>query len=104
MALHGQTPAKIEKHVDRHEPFKIGNVSAKRYETGDSIQYGQLPPFLASQLNGLSLDYTVYVVYSYQTPIGWTKISDQDDWFIPAVKYSVTTTNHQNVLRYATRS
>lgn len=37
-----------------------------------------------------------YVIYSYATPIAWKM---DDKWFIPDVKYSVTTTRHQNKIR-----
>ena len=40
-----------------------------------------------------------FVVYSYATPIAWWTPSG--GWFVPAVKYSVTTTNHQAVTRVA---
>lgn len=39
-----------------------------------------------------------YVVYSYDTPIGWFL---DDEWVIPDVKYSVTTSRHQSALRNA---
>jgi hypothetical protein len=42
-----------------------------------------------------------YVVYSYATPIAWL---DDDGWTMPKVKYSVTTTNHQNVTRAGMRA
>lgn len=46
-----------------------------------------------------------YVVYSYATPIAWHVPDDGDDggarWVIPDVKYSPTTTRHQNLVRTA---
>jgi len=103
MGLAQTTRNKIDKAVNRHEEFKFGNVSAKRYETGDYIPMGKLPSFLQSQLSGLQLDYDVYVVYSYQTPIGWTRIASlPSEWFIPTQYYSNTTTHHQHMLMWAT--
>jgi hypothetical protein len=55
-------------------------------------------------LGRLSADYlndlrgAEYVVYSYGTPIAWFK---NGDWNIPAIKYSVTTSKHQNYVRRA---
>jgi hypothetical protein len=40
-----------------------------------------------------------YVVYSYATPIAWW--SERDDWTIPDVKYTVTTSKHQHHVRMA---
>ena len=39
-----------------------------------------------------------YVVYSYATPIGWFDLAT-GRWTVPAVKYSVTTSRHQHLLR-----
>lgn len=45
-----------------------------------------------------------YVVYSYRTPIAWHLRGDYaaeagHTWVVPAVKYTVTTTAHQNKIR-----
>jgi hypothetical protein len=63
----------------------------------DSVVYqtGQLPIEFEQQLR---LDKPFYIVYSYTTPIAW--VSDKG-WFIPEVKYSVTTSKHQNYVRRA---
>lgn len=39
----------------------------------------------------------LYVVYSYSTPIAWF---DGETWTIPPIKYSPTTSRHQNIVRY----
>lgn len=39
-----------------------------------------------------------YVVFSYATPIAWYK---QSKWFIPALKYSTTTSKHQSFVQRA---
>jgi hypothetical protein len=56
---------------------------------------GQLPIEFEQQLK---LDKPDFIVYSYNTPIAWH--SDKG-WFIPEVKYSVTTSKHQNYVRRA---
>lgn len=40
-----------------------------------------------------------YIVYSYATPIAWA-LGD-NTWVIPGDKYSVTTSKHQGIMRYA---
>jgi len=40
-----------------------------------------------------------YIVYSYATPIAW-HTSDRG-WVVPDVKYSVSTTRHQSIVRKA---
>ena len=56
---------------------------------------GQLPIEFEQQLK---LDKPNFIVYSYNTPIAWH--SDKG-WFIPEVKYSVTTSKHQGYVRRA---
>ena len=58
-------------------------------------EYGMLPQYLHDQLKS---DQPDYIVYSYGTPIAWH--SDKG-WFIPNIKYSVTTSKHQNYVRRA---
>lgn len=40
-----------------------------------------------------------YVIYSYGTPIAW--ISAHGKWFVPEIRYSVTTSKHQSIVRGA---
>lgn len=40
-----------------------------------------------------------YVVYSYETPIAWR--DGDGGWTVPDVKYSRTTSRHQNTVRTA---
>jgi len=50
-------------------------------------------------------DYPDYVIYSYDTPIAWHVPNDGDDggerWVVPEVRYSPTTSRHQNLVRTA---
>jgi hypothetical protein len=52
-----------------------------------------LPADYLDELKGVE-----YIVYSYGTPIAWFK---NGEWTIPALKYSVTTSKHQNYVRRA---
>ena len=54
---------------------------------------GMLPADYLDELKGVE-----YIVYSYGTPIAWFK---NGEWTIPALKYSVTTSKHQNYVRRA---
>lgn len=58
----------------------------------------QLPAGWAAVLRSESVD---YVVWDYATPIAW-HVAGQADWVIPDVRYSKTTTRHQNLMRVAT--
>lgn len=103
MGLAARTRQKIDNHIERRETFKYGNVSAIRYNAGETPQTGILPGFLRDQLKAVAKDNDLYIVYSYQTPIGWSVCDGNDNWFIPDVKYSVSTTHHQSLLKMVTR-
>lgn len=104
MATSFNTRQRIHKLVSRHEEFRIGNISAIRYNAGDSPSTGILPQHLTDQLKGALTDNDVYIVYSYATPIGWVRLDGNDNWFIPDVKYSVSTTHHQTLLKVITET
>lgn len=70
--------------------FIHGNVSGTR----ECSTFGQLPQeYWASARNAQ------YLIYSYQTPIAW--VDSDGVWFVPDVRYSVTTTNHQSAVKSA---
>lgn len=102
MGLSMNTRTKIANHIRLRNPFKIGNISAIRYNAEELPHTGRLPSYLADQLKGVLKDNDVYVIYSYATPIGWSRCDESDNWFIPQVKYSITTTHHQTTLKVIT--
>jgi hypothetical protein len=57
----------------------------------------QLPTGWAFVLRDSLVD---YIVWDYDTPIAWHEAGNPD-WIIPPVKYSKTTTRHQNLMRTA---
>jgi len=57
--------------------------------------YGMLPYNFITILENENPD---YIVYSYATPIAW---HGTHGWNIPAIKYSVSTSKHQNYIRRA---
>lgn len=57
----------------------------------------QLPPEWRDALHSAQVD---YVVWDYGTPIAW-HVLNVAEWIIPEVRYSKTSTRHQNLLRTA---
>lgn len=57
--------------------------------------YGQLDHMHIGILTSENPD---YIVYSYGTPIAWHHAGG---WSLPAIKYSVTTSKHQSLVRRA---
>ncbi len=99
MALKGKGKRALQAAADSCEVFRHETLSA-RYEQGRPFMgWGQLPGTWADALSReIERDGQCFVVYSYSTPIAWRSATG---WFMPPVKYSVTTTNHQNVLATA---
>ena len=62
----------------------------------DGYLTGSLPPDECDRLRQAIAERPTYIVYSYNTPIGWL---ESDGWHIPDVRYSVTTSRHQSKLR-----
>lgn len=62
----------------------------------DGYLTGSLPHDERDRLRQAIAERPTYIVYSYNTPIGWI---EADDWHIPDVRYSVTTSRHQSKLR-----
>lgn len=98
MGLKIDTKRAIQDAVDDQKPFVRGNLSGQFVREG--VTMGRLPEeyvkiFRQQQELGL----VHFVIYSRLTPIAWVLYSGS--WIIPDVKYSVSTTNHQNVVRTA---
>ena len=92
-----KTRAILSKSMEEREPFERGNLRGKRYESDEFIPTGQLPQEHREALISIR-DATIYVVYSFLTPIAWIDTC-LDEWVIPDVRYSVTTTHHQSLVR-----
>lgn len=99
MALYGKkTLATIQHGIDTLTPFTVGNVAGR---TDDSRGYGRLSTDLAANMRMHAREGTLeYVLYSYGTPMAW-KVRDMENWVLPGVKYSVSTSCHQGVFRVA---
>ena len=55
--------------------------------------YGMLP---STHISLLESENPSYIIYSYGTPIAWY---GTHGWHIPALKYSVSTSKHQSLVR-----
>ena len=77
-------------------PFKTGGALHGTAGTGGM---GRLPLEYRREYEAReeAIDYTVY---SYATPIAW-HYADTDQWFVPEVRYSLTTTSHQRLITTA---
>lgn len=95
MATLIKTRAILSEAMERFNHFKRGNLHANHW---NGWQFGQLPQEYQIQLKDAYADNMVYVVYSYQTPIAWSKCDGKHEWVIPPVLYSVTTSHHQGLV------
>lgn len=93
----------IRKLVEERKAFTGNSMTAKYIHVGDSIGGGKLPDhdmewirhdFDTANKNGQPF----YVVYSYATPIAWAYGTTVR---IPDVRYSVTTSKQQSLVRGA---
>lgn len=96
MALHKAGVKFIQSAVDNGTTGRHGNPFSA--SSVDSL--GKLPEPYRTQVYALRTSKEiVQAIFSYHTPIA-IKLKD-GSWIVPDVKYSVTTTNHQNVCRVA---
>ena len=82
-------------YIETRQNFIASNLSG-----GYSRSVGKLPSTWCEKLyEDVNNDSNLYVVLSYDTPIAW--YSHEGGWTVPRVKYSVTTSKHQNIVRNA---
>ncbi len=99
MALKAKGKRALQAAADHRDPITgHGSLSARFVQSRPYGGWGMLPQAEVEILERSLERGQVFVVWSYDTPIGWR---DHMGWRVPDVKYSVTTTNHQNVLRVA---
>lgn len=87
----------VDQYIAAKKEFNGSNIKGRNIAIGSYVNLSltQLPVEYRKQLEAAIQINNVFVVYSYETPIGWC-VGNQ--WVIPPVKYSVTTTKHQNKL------
>ena len=83
------------EYIANRQQFKANSMAGVYANAGDYINTGRLDSDLIARMNSHQPD---YVVYSYGTPIAWHHAGG---WEIPAVRYSVTTSKHQGIVRRA---
>lgn len=90
---------KIIDHIGRLAPFEIGSMDARWYPSPLTVPAGARLPggHLYDLRKCAPADVSVYVVFSYVTPIAWRPAGGA--WHIPQVTYSRTTSGHQSLAR-----
>lgn len=85
--------------IDTTEPFDAGSLTGVTLQSDEVPTKGDLPHEWREQLNR---DRPTYVVYSYGTPIAWVANRNGGKVaVIPLVRYSSSTSRHQNIARSA---
>ncbi|WNM68807.1 hypothetical protein SEA_SOOS_77 [Gordonia phage Soos] len=82
--------------LEQIRPFDGGIIRGEMHPNGLRVSLGELPMQWATKLS--ALDGPLFVVFSYLTPIAWRTNAGI---VIPPVKYSATTTRHQNIVKDA---
>lgn len=67
-----------------------------RGKYGQSLSLGSMPSVWQPVYDNAKV---IYTVFSYHTPIAW--LDSDGNWTVPAVTYSMTTSQHQSKLRAA---
>jgi hypothetical protein len=101
MAIHGKNRDKITEAIRARRDFRIANMSGTRIGSRYPVQGGELnhhPAERARLDTGIDRGEITYVIYSFATPIGWV---EDGAGYVPDVRYTITTTHHQNVARVA---
>ncbi len=102
MAFGIKNRRKIIDGITDLDNFMIGSMRGGWYPDGTGPTLGKLAdadPGSAAALKAISGP--VYVVYSYGTPIAWHVACGRNDWTVPDVRYSVTTSHHLSLTRQA---
>jgi hypothetical protein len=88
--------------IFRREPFQVGHMTGQFARVGNLSRLGDLPPEERVQLGQAARKYgtQLFIVWSYETPIAWTWPTDNSGGaitYVPPVRYSNTTTQHQHL-------
>jgi len=105
MALGLNTLRAIQNGVDAQVPFKNSTKSiiGIKYDSKFPPDMGRLPMIYRDILTEqCKRGYVRYIIFSYNTPIAWALFGGK--WEIPDVRYSKSTTHHQNSVGTATQN
>jgi len=87
-----------EQIISQMIPFNAGAMRGRVVNQGAWVDNtGQLPPEYAKEIREGNPE---YIVFSYETPIMWHD-AVTGKWRFPRVKYSATTSSHQQHAEYA---
>lgn len=95
----GNRSEKMASALANREDVKGSNLRGQSKDAGYMMGTGRLN---ANDAQKDALEKATYVVYSYATPIAC--FVPGMGWIMLDGKYSVTTTNHQNITRRATNA
>ena len=96
-------------YIFRREPFEVGHVSGRFARMGNLSWLGDLPPEERVKLGQAAREHgtQLFVVWSYGTPIAWAwpargrSGEGEAGAYVPPVRYSNTTTQHQHLVARA---
>lgn len=95
--IHGRTVRaqreRCAKAIAENQPWRASNMHGAPHVPFTYLYTGQLP----AKEHG-NIMQANYVIYSYATPIAW-RLAD-GSWVMPDVKYSISTTRQQSIVRY----
>ena len=104
MAIASRNRNKIDDAIRNRTDFAVASMSGTRISARYPVQAGWLNESTneCKRLqSGIARGDVTYVVYSFGTPIGWV---ENGMGYVPAVKYSPTTSQHQTIARVAFRA
>ena len=101
-STHGKGRRALESALHNRETFKTsGSLRGERVDltAGETPWAGRMPhdEVLTMGLNSSMRNGIHYIVFSYDTPIGFVYGDGSVD--IPSASYSVTTSRHQGIVR-----
>lgn len=100
MALKAYGKRAIQAFVDEGKEFTHETIKGAKFARWDEVPLGRLADHWPPNYDEVWRAKPVSVIFSYKTPIAW-RFDGEKDWTVPEIHYSVTTTNHQNVVRVA---
>lgn len=101
MGLKAYGKKAIQAFVDDGIEFDHETIKGKKYGRWDEVPLGRLSEKRPPNYDEHWSAHPVRVIFSYKTPIAWRFDGTAQDWTVPEIHYSVTTTHHQNVVRVA---
>jgi hypothetical protein len=100
MAIKPENRIRIIAALKAQVPFEYSSISGWTARGDGEMRTEELPEVHTQELRGMDrAGMVAFIVMSYRTPIAW--ILKSGTLVMPDVKYSVTTTQHQEIVREA---